>query len=238
MSILFYYKIHLHDSLLVIHNINKYYFNLSNMNKKFMFSIALLMSIVLGSGFTVANQTAMAAVITYPNTNTLYDNAYSSSNDKYSSNYGESEYDYDYYPSYNNNDNNNNDNNNTYTNDDKYSSNYGESEYDYAYYPSYNKDDNNNNTYTNTDKYSDSYSKPSNTYNNNNYNNNDYNNKNKNNNDSYESTDYKYSDSYSNSDGYSKYPTNDKLYECQKGPLEGFFTSSVEFCIAANSNTK
>ena len=41
-----------------------------------------------------------------------------------------------------------------------------------------------------------------------------------------------------NSDGYSKYPTNDKLYECQKGPLEGFFTSSVEFCIAANSNTK
>ena len=104
MSILFYYKILLHDSLLVIRNINKYYFNLSNMNKKFMFSIALLMSIVLGSGFTVANQTAMAAVITYPNTNTLYDNAYSSSDDKYSSNYGESEYDYDYYPSYNNND--------------------------------------------------------------------------------------------------------------------------------------
>ena len=234
MSILFYYKIHLHDSLLVIHNINKYYFNLSNMNKKFMFSIALLMSIVLGSGFTVANQTAMAAVITYPNTNTLYDNAYSSSNDKYSSNYGESEYDYDYYPSYNNNDNNNNDNNNTYTNDDKYSSNYGESEYDYAYY---NNDNNNKDTYTDDDKYSDSYSKPSNTYNNNNYNNNDYNNKNTN--DSYESTDDdKYSDSYSNSDGYSKYPTNDKLYECQKGPLEGFFTSSVEFCIAANSNTK
>jgi hypothetical protein len=77
-----------------------------------MFSIALLMSIVLGSGFTVVNQTAMAAVITYPNTNTLYDNAYSSSDDKYSSNYGKSEYDYSYYPSYNNNDNNNN----TYTN--------------------------------------------------------------------------------------------------------------------------
>lgn len=163
------------------------------MNKKFMFSLALLMSIISGSGFASASQNAMGAVITYP----LYDNAYNSS-------------------------------------DDKYSSNYGESEYDYAYYPSYNND--NNNTYTNNDKYSDSYSKPSNTYNNNNYNNNDYNNKN--NNDSYESTDDdKYSDFY-NSDGYSKYPTNDKLYECQKGPLEGFFTSSVEFCIAANSNTK
>ena len=68
------------------------------MNKKFMFSIALLMSIVLGSGFTVANQTTMAAVITYPYTNSLYDNAYSSSDDKYSSNYDKSEYDYDYYP--------------------------------------------------------------------------------------------------------------------------------------------
>ena len=119
MSILFYYKILLHDSLLVIHNINKYYFNLSNMNKKFMFLTALLMSIVLGSGFAVADQTAMAVVITYPNTNTLYDNAYSSSDDKYSSNYGKSEYNYDYYPSYNK-----NDNNNTYTNTDKYSDSY------------------------------------------------------------------------------------------------------------------
>ena len=165
------------------------------MNKRFMFLTALLMSIILGSGFTIADQIAMAAVITYPNTNTLYDNSYNSSDDKYSSNYGEPEY--VYYPSYNN-----------------------------------NNDKNDNNTYTNNDKYSDSYSKPSNTYNNNNYNNNDYNNKN--NNDSYESTDDdKYSDSYDNSDKYSKYPTNDKLHECQKGPLEGFFTSSVEFCIAA-----
>ena len=31
-------------------------------------------------------------------------------------------------------------------------------------------------------------------------------------------------------DSYSKYPTDDKKYECQTGPLEGFFTSSVEFC--------
>ncbi len=171
-----------------------------------MFSIALLMSLILGPGFAVASQTAMAVIVTYPYTNTLYDNAYNSIDDKYSSSYGNSEYDYAYY----------NKNNNNNTNNDKYSSNYGNSEYDYAY-----------NNDTNNDKYSDSYSKPSNTYNNNNKNNNDRN----------DSSDDKYSDTYNNSDGYSKYPTNDKLYECQKGPLEGFFTSSVEFCIAANSNT-
>ena len=31
-------------------------------------------------------------------------------------------------------------------------------------------------------------------------------------------------------DSYSQYPTDDKKYECRTGPLEGFFTSSVEFC--------
>ncbi|HEY6586827.1 MAG TPA: hypothetical protein VIY98_00930 [Nitrososphaeraceae archaeon] len=35
----------------------------------------------------------------------------------------------------------------------------------------------------------------------------------------------KYGDSY-----YSKYPTDDKKYECRTGPFEGFFVSSVEFC--------
>ena len=45
-----------------------------------------------------------------------------------------------------------------------------------------------------------------------------------------------YPDSYSKPAGYSKYPTIDKIYECQTGSLEGFFTSSVEFCIAANEN--
>ena len=39
-----------------------------------------------------------------------------------------------------------------------------------------------------------------------------------------------YSDSSSYGDAYSKYPTEDKTYECQTGPFEGFFTSSVEFC--------
>ena len=48
----------------------------------------------------------------------------------------------------------------------------------------------------------------------------------------------KYSEYYSKSDEYSNYPTIDKIYECQKGPLEGFFTSSVEFCIAANGNVR
>jgi hypothetical protein len=34
-----------------------------------------------------------------------------------------------------------------------------------------------------------------------------------------------YGDSY-----YSQYPTDDKKSESHTGPLEGFFTSSVEFC--------
>jgi hypothetical protein len=38
-----------------------------------------------------------------------------------------------------------------------------------------------------------------------------------------------YSDS-SYGDAYSKYPTEDKNYECRTGPFEGFFVSSVEFC--------
>jgi hypothetical protein len=29
---------------------------------------------------------------------------------------------------------------------------------------------------------------------------------------------------------YSQYPTDDKKYECETGPFEGFFVSSVEFC--------
>ena len=56
------------------------------------------------------------------------------------------------------------------------------------------------------------------------------------------SYDNSYSNSYDNS--YSKYPQKTmsydnshkkqfKPYECRKGPFEGFFTSSVEFCIAA-----
>jgi hypothetical protein len=35
---------------------------------------------------------------------------------------------------------------------------------------------------------------------------------------------------YQDNDMYSKYPTESNKYECQKGPFEGFFVSSVEFC--------
>jgi hypothetical protein len=37
---------------------------------------------------------------------------------------------------------------------------------------------------------------------------------------------------------YSKYPTEDNKYECQTGPLEGFFVSSVEFCKHVKFNDK
>ena len=36
-------------------------------------------------------------------------------------------------------------------------------------------------------------------------------------------------DKYGDS-SHSTYPTDDKKYECQTGPFEGFFVSSVEFC--------
>jgi len=35
---------------------------------------------------------------------------------------------------------------------------------------------------------------------------------------------------YDDNSKYSKYPTQLNKYECQKGPFEGFFVSSVEFC--------
>jgi hypothetical protein len=87
---------------------------------------------------------------------------------------------------------------------------YDNASYNKAYTP------NNNTSYDNT-----SYNKAYSPDNNNNNDNND-----------------KYSEHYSTSDEYSQYPTIHKIYECQKGPLEGFFTSSVEFCIAANGNVR
>ena len=48
---------------------------------------------------------------------------------------------------------------------------------------------------------------------------------------------YGYEDDYSNGDSYySKYPTDDKTYECRTGPFEGFFVSSVEFCKFDDDN--
>jgi len=43
---------------------------------------------------------------------------------------------------------------------------------------------------------------------------------------------------YYDDDSYSTYPTDDNKYECQTGPLEGFFVSSVEFCKHVNFNDK
>ena len=37
-------------------------------------------------------------------------------------------------------------------------------------------------------------------------------------------------DNYAADNSYSKYPTDDKKYECRTGQFEGFFVSSVEFC--------
>jgi hypothetical protein len=39
-----------------------------------------------------------------------------------------------------------------------------------------------------------------------------------------------YDDYYYDDNSYSTYATEENKYECQKGPLEGFFVSSVEFC--------
>jgi hypothetical protein len=39
-----------------------------------------------------------------------------------------------------------------------------------------------------------------------------------------------FDDYYSDDSSYSKYPTDNKKYECRTGPFEGFFVSSVEFC--------
>ena len=47
--------------------------------------------------------------------------------------------------------------------------------------------------------------------------------------DSYSDNSYSDSSSYGDS-SYSKYPTEDKKYECRTGPFEGFFVGSVEFC--------
>ena len=114
--------------------------------------MSVAMSFILGSGFVIVSQTALAVLFTYPYSSSNYNKAYSP-------------------------------NNNT-------SSSYDSASYNKAYSP-YNIDKN--------DKYPDSYIK---------------------------------------STEFSKYPKLDKIYECQTGPLEGYFTSSVEFCIAATENVR
>ncbi len=133
--------------------------------------MVVAMSVLLGSGFVIASQTAMAVQFSFPYSTSAYNKAYNNN----TSFYDNSGYNKTYTPK-------NNDRN------DRYSSFDDNSGYNKAYTPK----------------------------------NNDRNDR--------------YSDSYSKSAVYSKYPTIDRIYECQKGPFEGFFTSSVEFCIAANGN--
>ncbi len=133
--------------------------------------MVVAMSVLLGSGFVIASQTAMAVQFSFPYSTSAYNKAYNNN----TSFYDNSGYNNTYTPK-------NNDRN------DRYSSVDDNSGYNKAYTPK----------------------------------NNDRNDR--------------YSDSYSKSAVYSKYPTIDRIYECQKGPFEGFFTSSVEFCIAANGN--
>src|SRR5215204_315063 len=165
----------------MIRNIIKSYFNLSNMNRKFIFSMAIAMSFILGSGFAIASQTALAVQFTYPYSSSSYNKAYTPNNN---TSYDNASYNKAYTP-----------NNNT---------SYDNASYNKAYTP------NNNTSYDNA-SYNKAYSPDNND---------------------------KYSEHYSRSDEYSQYPTIHIIYECQKGPLEGFFTSSVEFCIAANGNVR
>jgi hypothetical protein len=129
--------------------------------------MAVAMSFILGSGFAIASQPALAVQFTYPYSSSSYNKAYTPGNN----------------------------------------TSYDNASYNKAYTPG------NNTSYDNA-SYNKAYTP-------------DNNDKNE-----------KYSEYYSKSDEYSNYPTIDKIYECQKGPLEGFFTSSVEFCIAANGNVR
>ena len=47
-----------------------------------------------------------------------------------------------------------------------------------------------------------------------------------------------YNENYYEDRKYSKYPTKDYKYECQKGTFEGFFVSSVEFCKFEFNDTR
>jgi hypothetical protein len=160
------------------------------MNRKFIFSMSVAMSFILGSGFVIVSQTALAVLFTYPYSSSNYNKAYSPNNNT-SSSYDSASYNKAYSP-----------NNNT-------SSSYDSASYNKAYSP-------NNNTSSSYD--SASYNKVYSPYN-------------------IDKND-KYPDSFIKSTEFSKYPKLDKIYECQTGPLEGYFTSSVEFCIAATENVR
>ena len=70
----------------MIRNINKSYFNLSTMNRKFIFSMTLSMSFILGSGFVIASQTALAVQFSYPYSSSSYNKPYSPHNNNNNNN--------------------------------------------------------------------------------------------------------------------------------------------------------
>ena len=164
--------------------------------------MAVAMSFILGSGFAIASQTALAVQFSYPYSSSSYNKAYTPNNN---TSYDNASYNKAYTPG-NNTSYDNASYNKAYTPGNNTS--YDNASYNKAYTP------NNNTSYDNA-SYNKAYSPDNNEINND-----------------------KYSEHYSTSDEYSQYPTIHKIYECQKGPLEGFFTSSVEFCIAANGNVR
>ena len=107
---------------------------------------------------------------------------------------------------------NNNNYQSTYGNDDPYAKSYGDKKMN-GYQSTYEKD-----------PYAKSYS---NTYN--------YDKKQTSYDKIYDKSSYS-KDSYG--DKYNDHKDKVKKYECQKGPFEGFFTSSVEFCIKAKYDDK
>jgi hypothetical protein len=171
--------------------------------------MSVAMSFILGLGFVIVSQTALAVQFTYPYSSSNYNKAYSPNNNT-SSSYDSASYNKAYSP--NNNTSSSYDSasyNKAYSPNNNTSSSYDSASYNKAYSP-------NNNTSSSYD--SASYNKAYSPYN-------------------IDKND-KYPNSYIKSTEFSKYPTLDKIYECQTGPLEGFFTSSVEFCIAATENVR
>src|SRR5687767_9104738 len=67
----------------MIRNINKYSFILSNMNRKYMFSMAIAISFFVGSGFVIASQTVMAVQFSYPYSSSAYNKAYNNNTSFY-----------------------------------------------------------------------------------------------------------------------------------------------------------
>src|SRR5918993_4529222 len=109
------------------------------MNRKFIFSMAVAMSFILGSGFAIASQTALAVQFTYPYSSSSYNKAYTPDNN---TSYDNASYNKAYTPD-NNTSYDNASYNKAYTPDnndknEKYSEYYSKS-YEYSNYPTIDK---------------------------------------------------------------------------------------------------